>query len=136
MTHRPPARLLILLVLLQSGVAAGHAHDHHGHAAGPGHPGVPHAHARHLLDLLPFDAGDEDDHDTNGGHDEDALYLPALTVAGWLPAADAVGLDLPPASPDPVPAGVADTLPFPLGLPPPTAGPPPPLYLTLCCLRN
>ena len=122
--------LPLLLVLLQSGLAAGHAHFH---ADPVGHVGVPHFHAHDLLAL--FAAGhDQRDHDGDD-HDADAVDLSDLTVApAPPPAPDADALDLAHAGRSPAFAGFSGLSSFPLGLPPSTAAPRPPLYITLCSL--
>jgi hypothetical protein len=76
----PLARLLlVLLILLQSGLAAARVHAHVGCDA---HTASPHVHTGHLLDL--FDAPDHDE-DEDGG--TDAIDLSAA-LAPAAPAAD------------------------------------------------
>ena len=127
-------RLLpVLLVLLQSVLAAGQVHAHCDGAR------LPHVHADALLDLAAPHRGDEHDDDghEDADHDADALYLPAVTVAVPAPAPESAGLDLPPTPAATAWIGPAEPLASPLGLPPATAGPPGcPLFLTLCSLRN
>lgn len=121
----------VFLVLLQMGLAAGHAHAHANLAA---HTDVPHFHAHDLLDLF---APDHDDHEHDADeHDADAVDLTDLTrVSAPPPALDAAALVLALAPVDAaVFASVLDSSPAPLGLPPPTAGPSAPLYITHCTL--
>ena len=128
----PISRLFpILLVLLQSGLAAGHAHAHPGLA---GHTDAPHFHTHELLDLFGPDHG-TDDHDGDD-HDADAVDLTNLTVApAPPPALDALdALDLAPDDAVPALAGFFGPSPAPLGLPPATAGPAAPRYITFCSL--
>ncbi len=125
--------LPVLLVLLQSGLAVGHAHAHANLAA---HTDVPHFHAHELLDLF---VPDHDDHEHDGDdHDADAVDLSDLSVAPVPPPAfDAVvalELDLSLVDMGPAFANFLDSSPTPLGLPPPTAGPFAPLYITFCTL--
>lgn len=117
----------VLLVLLQSGLAAGHAHAHPGFAA---HTEAPHLHAHGLLDLF---TPDHDEHDGDD-HDADAVDLSNLTASAAPPAPDTFAIDL--AHVDMGPASAADSGPprAPLGLPPSTAGPSAPRYITFCCL--
>ncbi len=127
----PTRRLFpVLLVLLQSGLAAGHAHAHANLAA---HTDVPHFHAHELLDLF---VPDHDDHEHDGDdHDADAVDLSDLSVAPAPPPAfDADALDLAPVDVGLVIAEFFGPLPAPLGLPPATAGPFAPLYITFCTL--
>lgn len=128
-----PSRPLlpIFLVLLQLGLAVGHAHTHPGLA---GHSAAPHLHAHDLLDLFLPDHDDEDGDDRDHGHDADAVDLSAIMASAPPPAADAVSLDLAPVDAGPAHADASSPPPAPLGLPPPTAGPSRPLYLTLCTL--
>ena len=121
----------MFLVLAQSGLAAAHAHVHP-HLAN--HTEAPHLHLHDLLDLFGPDHGDEDDHDGDD-HDADAVDLSGMMAsAAPLPAVDAVALDLAPVDAGPAFAEVFGLSPAPLGLPPPTAGPHRPLYLTFCTL--
>lgn len=120
----------VLLVLLQSGLAAGHAHAHPDLA---GHSDAPHLHAPDLLDLfLP----DHADHDHDGDdHDADAVDLSDLTVAPAPPPVfDTIACDLAPVDAGLSVAGCFGPPPAPLGLPPPTAGPSTPRYITFCTL--
>jgi hypothetical protein len=88
----PLARLLlVLLILLQSGLAGLRAHAHPDCAA----HAVPHAHTGHLLDLL---GAPDDDADGEGDHDADALDLSAaLPPAPTVDTAAAGDLTPPPA---------------------------------------
>lgn len=123
---------LVFLVLLQMGLAAGHAHAHANLAA---HTDVPHFHAHDLLDLF---APDHDDHEHDGDdHDADAVDLTDLTrVSAPPPAidADALVLALAPVDAGPEFANFLASSPALLGLPPPTAGPSAPRYITFCTL--
>lgn len=127
-------RLLpIFLVLIQSGLAAAHAHVHP-HLAN--HTEAPHLHLHDLLALFGSDHGDEDDHDGDD-HDADAVDLSDLTVPASPPPTNdtaALALDLPPADTGPAFAETVEWPPTTHGLPPPTAGPTRPLYLVLCSL--
>ena len=124
-------RLLpVFLVLLQSGLVAAHAHAHP-HLAN--HAQTPHLHVHDLLSLIVPVPADEGDHD-EGDHDADAVDLSDVTVsAAPPPAVDAVTFDSVPAALRPAFAGSVEPL-FPVGLPPATAGPHRPRYLTFCTL--
>lgn len=117
--------LLILVVLLQSGLAAARVHAHpdcHTHT-------TPHVHTGDLIDLFAPDH----DHDHDGDeHDADAVDL-SDALAPAQPAADLTAVALAPASAD-VWAEAVTVGAFPVGLPPATAGPSRPLYLTFCQL--
>ena len=118
----------VFLVLLQVGLAAGHAH-----ADLAKHTDIPHFHAHELLDLFVSDHSEHDGDD----HDADAVDLSDLSVSpAPPPALDAVALDLAlaPVDAGPAFANVLDSSPAPLGLPPSTAGPPVPRYITFCTL--
>ena len=121
-------RLLpVLLVLLQSGLAAGRAH----HADESGCAEAPHFHARALLDhVTPEDGDDHDDAD----HDSDAIDLSNVMVSTAPPVLGADALAI--ASLGLVSAAdrFANAPSAPLGLPPATAGPPAPRYITFCTL--
>ena len=119
-------RLLpVFLVLLQSGLVAAHAHAHP-HLAN--HAQTPHLHIHDLLALIVPVQADE------GDHDADAVDLSDVTVsAAPPPAVDAVASDAIPADLRPAFAGSVEPL-FPVGLPPATAGPRRPRYLTFCTL--
>ena len=68
-------------------------------------------------------------------HDADAVDLSDLTVApAPPPAPDADALDLAHAGRSPAFVVFSGLSSFPLGLPPSTAAPRPPLYITLCSL--
>ena len=123
-------RLLpVFLVLLQSGLVAGHAHAH---ADLANHTQAPHLHVHDLLELFGSDHGDEDDRD-GGDHDHDAVDLSDMAVSAAPPAVDALALDFTPVALELAFDGSAASS-FPVGLPPSTAGPHRPLYLTLCTL--
>ena len=117
----------VFLVLLQSGLAVGHAHAH---PACAGHTDAPHLHACELLEF--FTPAHHGEHDGEN-HDADAVDLTDVIASAPPPAPDAGALDL-----TPVEAGttleVLAGRAFPTGLPPSTAGPYRPLYLTLCVL--
>jgi hypothetical protein len=118
--------LVVALVLLQAGLTAARAH---GHADPAHHADAPHLHAHDLFG--PFDS---DHHDADADHDHDALELSDLTVAGGAPpAADVVALALAPAEASPARAPATEPS-FPVGLPPSTAGPRLPRFLTFCAL--
>ena len=118
-------RLLpVLLVLLQSGLAAGHAH----HPGRSGSAAAPHFHARAVLDHLMPEDGDHDD------ADHDAVDLSGAMVSTPPPVPGADALALAPLGPVPAADRVTDAPPAPLGLPPPTAGPSAPRYITFCTL--
>ncbi|MBN9120107.1 MAG: hypothetical protein J0I06_13235 [Planctomycetes bacterium] len=117
----PICRLfLVILVLLQSGLAVGHAHacTHPGRTVRTQNP---HIHACELADL--FAATD---------HDADAVDLSDVPAPAP-PAPGAAALDLGPVEIVAVLEVPADHS-FPVGLPPSTAGPQRPLYLVLCTL--
>ena len=119
--------LSVLLVLLQSGLAAAHAHAHPGHDA---HTEAPHLHACELLErFTPAHHHDEGE----GEHDADAVDLSDVIVSAAPPAPELVAVDLTPVEHSAAFEATADH-PFPLGLPPSTAGPQRPLYLTFCTL--
>ena len=118
-------RLLpVLLVLLQSGLAAGHAH----HPGRSGSAAAPHFHARAVLDHLMPEDGDHDGDD----HDADAVDLSGAMVSTPppVPGADALALALAPLGAGTAFANFLDSSPAPLGRPPPTAGPSAPRYIT------
>jgi hypothetical protein len=117
---------LVLLVLLQSWLVAGSAHAHPGCGV---HGETPHVHACALL--APFTTADHHEHDGDD-HDADAVYLSDVIAATAPPAPEVVTLDLAPVERGAAFEAVACS--FPLGLPPSTAGPQRPLYLTLCTL--
>ena len=119
--------LPVFLVLAQSGLAvAAYAHVHPHRV---NHTEAPHLHAHDLLDLFGSDHGDEDDHDA------DAVDLSDMMASAVPPpAVDAVALDLTSVDAGPAFAEIFGPSPAPLGLPPPTAGPHRPLYLTFCTL--
>lgn len=122
--------LPVFLILLQSGLAAAHAHAHP-HIAN--HAQTPHLHVHDLLALIVPGHGDEGDHDESD-HDADAVDLSDMAVStAPPPAVDAGTFDFVPADLQPAFAGSAESL-FPVGLPPSTAGPHRPLYLTFCTL--
>ena len=124
--------LPVFLVLAQSGLAAA-AHAHvHPHLANQTE--TPHLHLHDLLDRFGSDHGDEDDH-AAADHDADAVDLSdVMTSAAPSSAVDAVALDLTSVDAGPAFAEIFGPSPAPLGLPPPTAGPHRPLYLTFCTL--
>lgn len=130
--------LLLLLVLLQSGLVVGSAHAHVCASHRQFHQTKsPHVHAHQLLDVL---SGDEE-HDEHGDeatdeHDSDAFAVSDLTVTSTQSEQDAVSFDLPEITGFKTVAGFAGRSPFLAGLPPAIAGPPRPLYLTFCALRN
>ncbi len=122
-------RLLpVFLVLLQSGLAAGHAH----HPGRSGSAAAPHFHARAVLDHLMPEDGDHDGDD----HDADAVDLSGAMVSTPppVPGADALVLALAPVGAGSAFANFLDSSPAALGLPPPTAGPSAPRYITFCTL--
>jgi hypothetical protein len=121
--------LSVFLVLLQSGLAAAHAHTHPDLAK---HTEVPHFHTHDLLDLFGASHDDEDGHDADD-HDADAVDLSAVSVSAAPPAVEAIALDLAPTYLGSAFTGSTEPT-FPVGLPPSTAGPHRPLYLTLCTL--
>ena len=116
--------LTVFLVLLQSGLTAAHAHTHANLAD---HPETPHLHVCELLELFGPAHGDETD------HDHDAVDLSDL-MASAPPALEHGALDLALVEAGPAFEVATDLLSFPLGLPPSTAGPHRPLYLTFCTL--
>ena len=126
--------LLLILVLLQSGLAAGYAHAHSCSTHRQfHHTESPHVHAHQLLDLLADGEQTDDHHDE---HDSDAFAVSDLTITPP-PSEQSVSDCDSPAVPTPgTLAGFADRSPFLIGLPPSIAGPPSPLYLTFCTLRN
>jgi hypothetical protein len=115
---RPPL-FLALLVLLHAGLVAAHAHEHAGFVS---------CHA------LP-DAAHPDEPEPDGDHDACTLCLPDAVLSGPAPHA-AVDPGVPTALLDIPHFGTAGASPFPLGLPPATAGPHRPLYVTFCTFRN
>ena len=120
-------RLLpVLLVMLQSGLAAGRAH----HLGEPGCTEAPHFHAHALLDHLLPDDGDRDAAD----HDSDAVDLSGAIVSTAPPVVGADLLALAPLATGPTADRFTDAPPARLGLPPSTAGPPVPRYITFCTL--
>lgn len=126
----PLSRLFpVLLVLLQSGLAAGHAHAHAGFAA---HTEAPHLHAHELLDAFTHEH-DEHEHDGDD-HDADAVDLSDVTLVGAPPTPGTPALELAPVGAGFAFAGFSDPSPAPLGLPPATAGPSTPRYITFCSL--
>lgn len=119
--------LPVVLVLLQSGLAAAHAHSH---ANITNHDQTPHLHIHDLFDLFGSDHHDDDGDD----HDADAVDLSDMALsAAPPPAVDVVIFDLAPVALEPAFGDCAEGS-FPVGLPPSTAGPQRPLYLTLCTL--
>lgn len=122
-----------LLVLLQSGLAAGHCRDAHlGEILG-----TPHVHLHDLLDWAQSEpaSNHEDEGDSHDEWPTDTVYLPALTSSlstAPSPLADLISF----------PACELVSFHFPdctansLGLPPPTAGPSRSLVLLHCSLRN
>ena len=126
----PISRLFpILLALLQSGLAPGHAHAHPGLAA---HTDAPHLHAHDLLDAF---TPEHDDHEHDGDdHDADAVDLSDVTLSGASPTLETDAPDLVPVDAEFARAGYSDPSPAPLGLPPATAGPSAPRYITFCSL--
>lgn len=121
----------VFLVLLQSGLVAGHAHAHPDLAR---HTQTPHLHTHELFDLF---APEHSEHEHDGDeHDADAVDLSNMMASAAPPALDLVALDLAPIDAGPVFGASPDLLLFPLGLPPSTAGPQTPLYITLCSFRN
>jgi hypothetical protein len=125
------SRLLpVFLVLLQSGVTAAHAHVHPGLA---NHTQVPHFHVHDLLDLFGSDHGDDDDLD-GGDHDTDAVDLSDMMASAAPPTVELAALDLAPVDAGPAFEAAPGLLSFPIGLPPSTAGPHRPLYVTFCTL--
>ena len=123
-------RLLpVLLVLLQSGLAAGRAHHHTGES---GCSEVPHFHAHALLDHLVPDDHDADHDDAD--HDSDAVDLSGAMVSTAPPVVGADAFALAPLATVPTADRFTDAPPAPLGLPPSTAGPSAPRYITFCAL--
>lgn len=124
-------RLLpVFLVLFQSGLAAAHAHTHRDRA---NHSETPHIHVCELLE--PFVPAHGDHEGDGGEHDSDAVDLSDMLAGTAPPTVDFVSLDLFAVDAGPVfEVSSPNPSPFPLGLPPPTAGPAPPLYLTHCSL--
>lgn len=120
--------LSILLVLLQSGLAVAHAHSHPNLRA---HTQVPHLHACELLEL--FTSAHHHERGEGEDHDADAVDLSDVIASAAPTAADSVAVDLTPVETGAV-VEVTAVYPFPLGLPPSTAGPQRPLYLVLCTL--
>ena len=118
---------LVILVLLQSGLAVGHVHAHPGRAA---HTKTPHLHACELLEL--FTPASHHEHDGEEDHDADAVDLSNVIVSAAPPAPELLG-DLVSVEFGAALEAPADH-PLPLGLPPSTAGPQRPLYLVLCTL--
>lgn len=123
-------RLLpVFLVLLQSGLTAARAHTH---ADDAGRAEAPHLHARELLDV--FGPVHEEDGNHDGDHDHDALDLSAVMASAAPPTTERAAPDLASVEARPAVEAVSDRRSFPVGLPPSTAGPHRPLYLTLCTL--
>ena len=116
----------ILLVLLQSGLAAGHAHTH---LCLNNHTQRPHLHAHALFgDFAPEPIDHEPD-----DHDADAVDLSDMMVTATPPAFDTAALYALPLIGVQVCDGFT-TLVVQLRLPPSTAGPPAPRYITFCTL--
>ena len=117
----------VSLVLLQSGLAVGSVHAHPDHGANS----VPHLHMCELIALVT--PTEHDEHDGEGDHGADAVDLSDVITPGAPPAPELAAVDL-------APAGIRAAVeaptehPFPLGVPPSTAGPRRPLYLTFCTL--
>jgi hypothetical protein len=119
--------LPVFLVLLQSGLAVAHAHNHANLAS---HTRTPHLHVHDLFDLFGSDHDDEDGDD----HDTDAVDVSDMALsAAPPPAVDVVLFDLATVTLEPAFGDCAESS-FPVGLPPSTAGPHRPLYLILCTL--
>jgi len=118
--------LLVLLVLLQAGLAALRVHAHPDCDT---HTATPHVHACQLLDI--FGAPDHD-HDEESDHDADLIDL-SDALAPASPAADLTAVDFAPATAGVMVEAFAGRTTS-VGLPPATAGPPRPLYLTFCTL--
>lgn len=117
----------VFLVLLQSGLAAAHAHAHTDRLT---HTDVPHLHMCELVEL--FTATDHE-HAGEGDHDADAVDLSDVITPAAPPAPELAAVDRAPVEASAAVEVTAEH-PFPLGLPPSTAGPRHPLYLTLCTL--
>lgn len=118
--------LPVLLVLLQSGLVAAHAHSH---AHRTNHTQTPHLHIHDLFD--PFGSDNDEDGDD---HDADAVDLSDVALSAVPPTGvDVVVFDLAPVTLERASGACAEPS-FPVGLPPSTAGPKRPLYLTLCTL--
>ncbi len=113
----------VFLVLLQSGLAVGHVHTHPNL---PHHTQTPHVHGDALLDLFGHEQHDEDTC-------EDTVELSDLLSPAVPPAIgfDTFALELVCVGPV---IEATSARPFTLGLPPSTAGPPRPLYITFCAL--
>jgi hypothetical protein len=122
-------RLLpVFLILLQSGRATAHAHtDPAGHAE------APHVHICELFALFGPLHGDEDSHD-GADHDHDVVDLSAWMTSAAPPVIEHGTLDLALVEARPAFEATPERLSFPVGLPPSTAGPHRPLYLTFCTL--
>ena len=125
-------RLLpVFLVLLQSGQGVAHPHTHAGLV---GHTEAPHLHLCELFALFGPLHGGEDGHDGHEyDHDHDAVDISALMASATPPTIEHTALDLAVVGAQPAFA-VVTRLSFPVGLPPSTAGPLRPLYLTYCAL--
>jgi hypothetical protein len=124
-------RLLpVLLVLLQSGLAAAHGHSHPNCDR---HPDTPHIHLCELLALV-TDADHKSHDGSEDDHDSDAVELSDVLSAAAPPSVEFLTLDLSSVAVGPPVPVSADPAPFPIGLPPSTAGPQPPLYITHCSL--
>ncbi len=122
-------RLLpVLLVLLQSGLAAGRAH--HGE---PGCAEAPQFHASAILDHLAPEDQDSDEHQ-DADHDSDAIDLSGVMVSTTPPVLSADAFALAPLCGVATADRFTDATPTPLGLPPATAGPSTPRYITFCTL--
>ena len=118
----------VFLVLLQSGLAVGHVHAHPGRAA---HSAAPHLHACELLEF--FTPANHHEHDGEEDHDADAVDLSDVIATAAPPAPEVLASDFAPVETGTAFEARADHS-FPLGLPPSTAGPQRPLYLTFCTL--
>ena len=128
-------KLLVVLLLMQSGLAA-LAHEH-AETDGPSLPILSHFHIHDVLDLIVPHTSTEGEEDDEGTDHDDAVYLTTLLAEGPTPSADTFGLDLfPPARIDAVHTSVGAASRCSVKLPPATAGPRCPLYLTHCTLRN
>jgi len=120
-------RLLpVLLVLLQSGLAAGRARE-------PGSADAPHFHAGALLDTFTPEGGDSDEH-KDADHDADAVDLSGGMASTAPPVAGTDAMALAPLCFAAAADRFTDAPPALLGLPPATAGPPDPRYITFCTL--
>ncbi|MBA4186466.1 MAG: hypothetical protein C0467_00465 [Planctomycetaceae bacterium] len=127
--------LLLFLILLQSGLMTRpHAQtcsiDRRCH-----HSDNSHVHAFELLNFLTPELGD-DDQDEGEDHDLDAFDMSDFTTPHVDANANPVETALLHASAASIVVGFSGYWPFLIGLPPSTAGPPQPLYLTFCSFRN